>query len=72
MIATGMGIRVPEDLSIVCEGGKHREGAILSQLTAVGIDEQACARRAVQLLLEMGDGKRAINDQEVITLAASI
>ncbi len=71
LLALRMGLRVPEDLSIICLGGAHCEGAILNRLTTVTIDETAVAEQAVQLLMEMQKGKRPIIDGEVIPLSLS-
>ncbi|MCC7086661.1 MAG: GntR family transcriptional regulator [Pirellulales bacterium] len=45
-----LGMRVPEDLSIVAFGGKWREGSIREQLASVAIDEVELGRRAAKVL----------------------
>jgi DNA-binding LacI/PurR family transcriptional regulator len=67
-----LGIRVPEDLSIVCLGGAHRDGAILKRVTAVTIDEMAAGRKAVELLVEMRSGRRSIKDSQLMPLPLSV
>lgn len=62
LVAQRMGLRIPQDLSIVCFGGAHREGTILRRLTTVTIDEVSAGQKAVDLLQEMRDGKRSIRD----------
>ena len=63
-----LGLRVPEDISLVGVGGTWREGAITRRLTSVVIDEIAAGRQAVSLLQEMRRGKRPIDDNEEFVL----
>jgi GntR family transcriptional regulator, arabinose operon transcriptional repressor len=72
LIAMRMGLRVPEDLSIVCFGGAHQSGAILSKLTSVTLDETAAAQRAVELLIEMREGRRPLCDSEIIPIPLGV
>jgi GntR family transcriptional regulator, arabinose operon transcriptional repressor len=65
LIVGRMGLKVPEDLSIVCFGGDRREGAIARRLTAITVDEADTARQAVELLVEMQSGRRSLNDQDI-------
>ena len=69
LIAMRLGLRVPEDISIVCFGGAHQSGAILSRLTTVTLDETLAAKRAVELLTEMREGRRPLCDSETISLS---
>ena len=72
MIATKMGLRIPEDLSIVCFGGAHRDNAISRRLTAITVDETVAARQAVQLLAEMRAGTRSLKNGEVIPMQLGV
>lgn len=63
-----LGLRVPEDVSLIGEGGTWREGAITRRLTSVVIDEIATGQKAVSLLHEMRRGERAIDDNEEFVL----
>jgi GntR family transcriptional regulator, arabinose operon transcriptional repressor len=63
-----LGLRVPEDVSLIGEGGTWREGAIIRRLTSVVIDEVATGRKAVELLHEMRRGERPIEDNEEFVL----
>ena len=67
-----LGLRVPEDISLVSFGGTWREGAIVSRLTAVTVDEARLGRQAASLLYEMRDGSRQIDDGEEIILPLSL
>ncbi len=62
----GMGLRIPEDVSLVGVGGKWRQGAIVRRLSSVTIDEVKVGRQAAELLYEMQSGRRAIDDTERI------
>lgn len=57
-----LGLRIPEDVSLVGFGGAWREGAIAKQLTSVVLDEITTGRQAVSLLHEMRSGVRPIDD----------
>ena len=72
LAAQRLGLRVPDDLSIVCFGGAHREGAILNRLTAITIDEILAGRKAVELLQEMRTGTRQIKDSEAFRLPLAL
>lgn len=62
-----LGLRVPEDVSIIGFGGTWREGVLTRRLTSVVIDEAATGKKAVSLLHEMRCGHRSIsNNEEVI------
>ena len=63
-----LGLRVPEDVSLVGFGGRDRRGAILRRLASVVIDGAETGRRAGELLGEMCDGIRAIDDDEEIVM----
>jgi GntR family transcriptional regulator of arabinose operon len=72
LAAQRLGIRIPDDLSLLCFGGAHREGAILKRLTAITIDEVGAGKKAVELLQEMRAGRRPIKDSETIRLPLSV
>jgi DNA-binding LacI/PurR family transcriptional regulator len=63
-----LGLRVPEDVSLVGFGGRDRRGAILQRLASVVIDGAETGRRAGELLSEMCDGIRAIDDDDEIVM----
>lgn len=72
MLLNDLGVRVPGDVSLVSFGGVWREGAVARRLTTVTVDEAATAQRAVQLLQEMCEGKRAIDDNEEFSMPLTI
>ena len=72
LIAGRLGIRVPEDLSIVCFGGARREGAIMRRLTTITVDEAEVASQAVTMLVEMCEGRRPIRSQEMKQISLGI
>jgi len=66
LILGQMGLRVPEDVSLVGFGGTDRRGAILSRLTSVAISGEELGRRAGEILQEIRLGLRPANDNEAI------
>jgi GntR family transcriptional regulator of arabinose operon len=71
LAAQRLGIRIPEELSIISFGGANREGAILKRLSALTVDEVSAGKKAVELLEEMRSGRRPIDDGEVFSLLLS-
>lgn len=64
--ALQMGIKVPQDLSIVAFGEENPQGALAEQLAAVTVDEYGMGLRAGEVLCEMREGKRPIDNDEKI------
>lgn len=67
-----MGLRVPEDVSLIGLGDVNRDSSFTRRLTSVGIDGAELSRRAVELLAEMQSGKRSIHDTEEFPLKVSM
>jgi GntR family transcriptional regulator, arabinose operon transcriptional repressor len=63
-----LGVRVPDDVSLVGFGGAWRDGALMQRLTSVVVDEVGTGRQAVSLLHEMRRGDRPIDDNEVFVM----
>jgi GntR family transcriptional regulator, arabinose operon transcriptional repressor len=63
-----LGLRVPEDVSLLGFGGAFREGPLTRRLTSIVVDEIATGRKAVSLLHEMHSGERPIDDNEEFAL----
>jgi DNA-binding LacI/PurR family transcriptional regulator len=63
-----MGLRVPEDVSLLGFGGTWRDGSLMRRLTSVVVDEIATGQNAVSMLHEMRNGSRAIDDNTEILL----
>ena len=63
-----MKLRVPEDVSLVGFGGKARRGALTQRLTSVVIDGEDLGRRAGELLSQMQDGRRPLDDNDEIVM----
>jgi len=57
-----LGLRVPEDISLIGFGGAWREGVLLRRISSVVVDEIATGQQAVSLLHEMRRGERPIDD----------
>ena len=67
-----LGLRVPEDVSIISFGGKQRQGAIVNRLTSIVVDGADIGHRANQLLNEMCASQRSIHDTEEIVMPLSL
>ncbi len=67
-----MEMKIPDDISLLSEGGPYRQGAITSRLTSVVIQEGEMGQRAVELIQEMRNGKRSIYDDEVIVIPVQL
>lgn len=63
-----MGVRIPEDVSILSFGSQHRSGAIISRLSAITFNGKWIGQKAAELLREMEQGKRPIDSDEVIPI----
>ncbi len=63
-----LGFRVPEDISLIGEGGPVREGAIIQKISSVIVQEEEIGREAAKLLRQMRDGERPIDDDEEIVV----
>ena len=63
-----LGLRIPEDVSLVGFGGTRRHSAFLRRLTSVVIDGEEIGGRAYRLLKEIRDGDRPVEDDARITL----
>ncbi len=60
-----LGVRVPEEVSLVSFGGVIRRGAIQRLLTAVTVDEVQIGREAAELLHRMRRGELPVENDQV-------
>ena len=67
-----LGLKVPEDISLIGFGGTWREGAMLEKLAAVTVDTGELGRRAVKLLCEMRRGGRPLDDSEEFVMPLAL
>jgi DNA-binding LacI/PurR family transcriptional regulator len=67
-----LGVRVPEDVSIVSFGGVVRRGAVQHLLTAVTVDEVQIGREAAELLHRMRRGKLPVETEHVHVMPISL
>ncbi|MBN1909174.1 MAG: GntR family transcriptional regulator [Pirellulales bacterium] len=72
LLLSQLGVRVPEDISLVGVGGTWRHGAITSRLTSITIDEEEVGRRAAEILHEIGEGIRPFFDDERIPVSLGL
>jgi len=63
-----LGVRVPDDISLVGVGCTWRKEGITAQIMSIVVDETAVGRRAVELLSEMRRGIRSLTDEEQFEL----
>ena len=59
-----LGLRVPEDISIISAGPMWRETLMARKLSAVVFDSIQAGRKACELIIEMRSGQRALNNSE--------
>ncbi len=67
-----MGVRVPQDLSLMGFGGAWRDGALQRRLSSVTVDEEQVGRKAVELLDEMRRRERPLTDVSEFLLPLSV
>ena len=71
-IAQKIGLKIPQELSIIGFGEKNRIGVIRGKLTLVTMNELKLGILAATLLHEMGTGQRLIEDSEKILIPLSL
>jgi len=72
LLLNRMGVKVPEQISLVGFGGTWREGALTRRLTSVAVDEEELGRNAVKLLAEMRRRERPLNDVSQILMPLNL
>lgn len=72
LLLNRMGVKLPEQISLVGFGGTWREGAITRRLTSVAVDEEELGRRAAKLLDEMRRRQRPLDDATEVVLPVSL
>lgn len=66
-----MGLRVPQDVSLIGFGDSYREGPITKRIASVVVDEAHAGAMAVDLFLEMRRGSRMLQDAEQFMMPPS-
>lgn len=72
LLLNRLGVKVPEEVSLISFGGTRRSTAIQRSLSCVAVDEGEIGRRAAVLLAEMSDGLRPLEDNEQIVMSLSL
>lgn len=67
-----LGLRVPEEISLVGFGASKRQGALINRLTSVTLDEQRMGREAIALLQQMRTGALPLDAHEVRMLSLGV
>ncbi len=71
LILAQMGVRVPEEISVISFGGTWREGALTRRLAAVTVDEEELGRNAVRLLEQIRRHEKPLNSLEEVIMPLS-
>jgi GntR family transcriptional regulator of arabinose operon len=71
LLLNKMGVKIPEEVSLVSFGGTWREGALTRRLSAVTVDEEELGRKAVGLLEQMRRREKPLNDATEIIMPLS-
>ena len=72
LLLNQMGVKVPDDISLIGFGGTWREGVLARRLTSVTVDEEELGRQAVKLLDEMRRRERLLDDAAEIVMPLSL
>lgn len=64
--AIRLGLRVPEDLSIISFGCASRDGELSRRITSITIDEVDLGRRAAEMVSEMVAGRRPFDSEDIV------
>ena len=71
LLLNKIGVKVPEEVSLISFGGTWREGALTRRLSAVTVDEEELGRNAVRLLEQMRRREKPLNDPTEIIMPLS-
>ncbi|MFI4910197.1 MAG: GntR family transcriptional regulator [Sedimentisphaeraceae bacterium JB056] len=66
--AQKMGLRIPEDLSLIQYGFKHPDCMMLRRISSIGCDLSDLGAKTVEILGEILSGKRNITDSERVMI----
>lgn len=72
LILSRMGVRMPQDISLLGFGGVTRIGAIIRRLSSVTVDETQIGRLAAEMLHRMRSGAMPIDQGEVQTASIQL
>jgi GntR family transcriptional regulator, arabinose operon transcriptional repressor len=64
LMVRNMGLKVPENISIIGFGDRWRNGAVRQQLTSVTVDEHEVGVKAAELLCRMRCGQMPMDDDK--------
>jgi GntR family transcriptional regulator, arabinose operon transcriptional repressor len=71
LLLNQMGVKVPDDISLISFGGTWREGALTRRLSAVVVDEEELGKNAARLLDQMRRREKPLNDATEIIMPLS-
>jgi GntR family transcriptional regulator, arabinose operon transcriptional repressor len=67
-----LGLKIPEDLSLLFVGSTWREHGLAKRISCIGIDEYEIGTKAARLLNEMRTGDRPMDDDEQFVFPATL
>lgn len=70
-VANGLGLKVPEELSVVGMGDERISRLTIPSITTVGIQEEGIGRSGIMALIDLMDSRRAVVNQEITRSACS-
>jgi GntR family transcriptional regulator of arabinose operon len=71
LLLNQIGVKVPDQVSLISFGGTWREGALTRRLAAVTVDEEELGHNAARLLEEMRRHEKPLNDSTEIIMPLS-
>lgn len=71
LLLNKMGVKVPDEISLISFGGTWREGALTRRLSAVTVDEEELGRNAVKLLEQLRHREKPLDDATEILMPLS-
>ena len=67
-LLTSLGVRVPEDVSLITFGSSWRDSSICRRMCAITVNETEVGRMAAQLLVSMASGDESHESQRRLTI----
>lgn len=72
LLSSELGLRVPQDLSLLYFGSTWRESPLSQRISSVCVNEREMGACSANLLHEMRTGKRALNNNEQVVFSTSL
>lgn len=72
LLTPSLGLRIPEDLSLIVFCGTQRESALSQRITCIGVAEHEVGACAARLLAEIHAGERPLDSDERMVLPVAL